>query len=181
LPLDQYERNLMEIWECNEQWPLCLFDFSFKNKNPTFTCLRVRQPFHEYSIEDYFYGAKSAPQANPLTFCDHSKLSQSDLLTERQHHMCTASSSQYKDFETHFKTRYQACDMSLLQSPFLTTFLEDDLHLNSLINAFMQCVAAPLSNETIELASADRALAFDKTTLRSHVKEQPFTDQPIIN
>ena len=176
MPLEQYERNIMKIWECNEQWPLCLFDFSFKNKNPTFTCLRVRHPLHEYCMQDYFYGAKSSPLASPLTFCDHAKLSQSDLLIERQHHMCTASSSQHKDFESHFRTRYQACDMSLLQNPFLTTFLEDDLHLNSLINAFIQCVAAPLNNETIELATADRALAFDKAMIRSQTKERLITE-----
>ena len=149
----------MKIWECDEQWPLCLYDFSFKNKNPTYTCLRVQQPLYEYCIADYFYGAKFSEQTTPLAFCDHAKLTQAELLVERQHHLCaTGAGNQHPHFQSNFKTRYQARDICLLQNPFLTAFLEDDLHLNSLAHEFKQCVAAPLNNEIIEQASADREL-----------------------
>lgn len=39
--MDLYERDLMQIFDCDPEWPLCLFDFTFKNKIPTYTCLRV--------------------------------------------------------------------------------------------------------------------------------------------
>ena len=57
--MDKYERDLMEIFNCNSEWPLCLFDFTFKNKNPTYICLRVERDLNSYLFKNYFYGQNS--------------------------------------------------------------------------------------------------------------------------
>lgn len=54
--MDAYERDLMEIFNCNTEWPICLFDFTAKNKNPTYISLRVGKELNAYKFEDYFYG-----------------------------------------------------------------------------------------------------------------------------
>ena len=53
--MDKYERDLMKIFNCNSEWPVCLFDFAFKVKNPTYLCFRVANNLDSYVKEGYFY------------------------------------------------------------------------------------------------------------------------------
>lgn len=39
--MDKFERDLMKIFNCDPEWPVCLYDFTFKTKNPTYFALRV--------------------------------------------------------------------------------------------------------------------------------------------
>lgn len=39
--LDQYENEVMKIFNCDVSWPLCLYDFTYKNKIPQFLCFRT--------------------------------------------------------------------------------------------------------------------------------------------
>jgi hypothetical protein len=55
--MDWYERDLMQIFNCNEKWPICLYDFAFKNKNPTYLCLKVEADLCSLMLEDYFFGS----------------------------------------------------------------------------------------------------------------------------
>jgi hypothetical protein len=49
----------MRCFECNPEWPLCLYDFSFKNKCPTYFVFQTAKPLDSYVIDDYFErGAK---------------------------------------------------------------------------------------------------------------------------
>ena len=57
--MDKYERDLMKIFNCNTSWQICLFDFAFKNKNPTYLCFRVANDLNTYAYENYFYGKNS--------------------------------------------------------------------------------------------------------------------------
>lgn len=52
--LDQYENEVMKIFNCDTQWPLCLYDFTYKNKIPQFLCFRTSSEA-PLIIEDYFY------------------------------------------------------------------------------------------------------------------------------
>lgn len=54
--MDLYERDLMKIFNCDTEWPICLFDFTVKNKNPTYIALRVQNNLTNYKIDGYFYG-----------------------------------------------------------------------------------------------------------------------------
>jgi len=47
----------MKIFNCNPEWPVCLFDFSFKNKSPSYVTFRVEGSLENYIFEDYYYGA----------------------------------------------------------------------------------------------------------------------------
>jgi len=54
--MEQFEKDLMKIWKCSDEWPVCLYDFAFKNKNPQYLVYRVENNLEEYAIDDYFYG-----------------------------------------------------------------------------------------------------------------------------
>lgn len=44
----------MRIFNCNyNEWPICLFDFTYKNKIPNFLCFRASND-SPIIIEDYF-------------------------------------------------------------------------------------------------------------------------------
>lgn len=54
--IEKYEQDLMKIWNCDPKWPVCLYDFSFKNKNPTYLAFRVEKDLSSYIKPGYFYG-----------------------------------------------------------------------------------------------------------------------------
>lgn len=107
-PLAQLEGNLMGVFGCDPDWPVCLFDFTHKNKNPTYLCLRVSN-LTQFCIEEYFYGPsiQTPPADTPLVI-------------ERNPHLCTEPY-----FVDNFKMLYQACDPLLLEHPCLDEFSED--------------------------------------------------------
>ena len=40
-PLDKYELEVMSIFNCNKDWPICLYDFTYKTKIPEYIALRT--------------------------------------------------------------------------------------------------------------------------------------------
>ena len=61
------ERELMAIFNCDPSWPVCLFDFSFKSKLPTFLSFRVGHDLTSFVKDDYFFGAdqRASGKAQP--------------------------------------------------------------------------------------------------------------------
>jgi hypothetical protein len=53
--MDKYERDLMRIFICSADWPMCLFDFTCKNKNPSYLVMRVAGDLTEFAFEEYFF------------------------------------------------------------------------------------------------------------------------------
>jgi hypothetical protein len=49
-----YEKQLMTVYHCNPEWPVCLYDFSFKNRVPNYFCLKVKKPLTSFIIPQYF-------------------------------------------------------------------------------------------------------------------------------
>jgi hypothetical protein len=49
-----YEKQLMTVYNCDPEWPVCLYDFSFKNRVPNYFCLKVKKPMTSYIIPEYF-------------------------------------------------------------------------------------------------------------------------------
>jgi len=35
------EEKAMKTFNCSKDWPICLFDFTYKNRIPTFFCFKV--------------------------------------------------------------------------------------------------------------------------------------------
>lgn len=53
--MDKYERDLMRIFNCSTDWPICLFDFTCKNKNPSYLVMRVAGDLTEFAFAEYFF------------------------------------------------------------------------------------------------------------------------------
>ena len=65
----------MSIFDCDKEWPVCLFDFTFKSKVPTQIVLKIARPLDECLVDGYFYG-KPEFQKTTVSFRD-------DLVIER--------------------------------------------------------------------------------------------------
>lgn len=44
----------MSIYNCNPDWPVCLYDFTFKNRNPNFFTYKVKRNLTDYMKDDYY-------------------------------------------------------------------------------------------------------------------------------
>ena len=54
-PIDAFESSLMDIYNCDPKWPVCIFDFTFKNINPKYVTFKVHGDLTQHIKEDYFY------------------------------------------------------------------------------------------------------------------------------
>jgi len=98
--MDKYERDLMSIFNCEPFWPVCLFDFTFKAKNPTYLCLRVSNTLDSYIREGYFYGVNSQLQQaedlyQPGLIIDVDSNTTDEMLIERNQHLCQCKEFPY--------------------------------------------------------------------------------------
>jgi len=55
----------MLIYNCNPDWPVCIFDFTFKNRNPNFLTFKVKRGLSDYIIPNYFQ-ATAEPQLDKV-------------------------------------------------------------------------------------------------------------------
>lgn len=58
------ETEVMRTFNCNPTWPICLYDFTYKNKSNEFQTMRCRQHLSNYVVEDYFSPQEVNPQKN---------------------------------------------------------------------------------------------------------------------
>lgn len=52
--IDHDEVSLMHHFNCKPEWPICLFDFSYGNRCPSYFCFRVGHKFNDLVVENYF-------------------------------------------------------------------------------------------------------------------------------
>jgi hypothetical protein len=52
--LDNREGELMKVYNCNPDWPICLYDFTYKNKSNEYQTMKCRKELSSYIVEDYF-------------------------------------------------------------------------------------------------------------------------------
>jgi hypothetical protein len=45
----------MEVFNCSPEWPICLFDFTVKQKCPNMFVLRMLEPLTFFIKDNYFY------------------------------------------------------------------------------------------------------------------------------
>lgn len=113
--MDKYERDLMRLFNCSADWPVCLYDFTFKNKNPSYLVMRVAGDLTEFIFEEYFFSEFdhiSLQQEDFLPYDYSSADARDDLLIERSHHFCNLVDHPF--FVSNFKTRYCASDPLLI-------------------------------------------------------------------
>ena len=53
-PSDNYIGDLMHFYKCDPSWPICVFDFTHRNRNPKFLSLRVGEPLTSLVKDNYF-------------------------------------------------------------------------------------------------------------------------------
>ncbi len=52
--MEQFEKELMNIFNCQHDWPICLFDFTYKNKIPNYFCFKAKGSLEKLVKENYF-------------------------------------------------------------------------------------------------------------------------------
>lgn len=74
----------MDLFDCDPKWPICLFDFTYKNKVPHYLCFKVGGDLRSFIKDNYFEFANSPPKRTTdkekLTFENYTE---QDLLIER--------------------------------------------------------------------------------------------------
>lgn len=40
-PTDQFESRAIQHYKCDPKWPICLYDFTFRNLYPSFFCFKA--------------------------------------------------------------------------------------------------------------------------------------------
>ena len=149
----------MNIFNCNPEWPICLYDFTFERKNPTQLTIRMGKPLQEYLVDDYFYSYDQA------TFQKHEELfddcqednftnTRDEILMERGHHLCNLK--HFPFFVENFKIRFQARDPTLFRNCYIHGTLKDDTNIPFIHADFIRQVSEPLTTELICLAKEDR-------------------------
>ena len=86
--MEKFELDIMKIFVCNPKWPICLYDFSFRNKCPTYFCFRVQNDLTEYVRDDYFFGETQPDERKVQMRNQFDTGNTSELLIERNVHLC---------------------------------------------------------------------------------------------
>lgn len=139
--LDQFESDVMQIFNCNTDWPICLFDFTFKNRIPNFITLKIEN-YPPRIIDDYFaLGAHHhGPPLNILkedefTFaCENTD----NLLMEKNRHYCCI----HKAFIGNFKALYEKCDKRLFENLNLNFNICNDIESEENLMRFLEEISS---------------------------------------
>lgn len=102
--MDMIERDLMQIFKCDPSWPICLYDFSYKNKCPSYFCYRVEHNLNEYIIPNYFDRIRR--HDGPTTWMAMTGIGIDELVIERNDHLCCS----HRHFVKFFMKRFIAND-----------------------------------------------------------------------
>ena len=64
-PIEAMVEKLPGLYKCNPDWPICLFDFSFRNLNPKFVAFRVKADLNSFILPNYFSRQKLCDPMQP--------------------------------------------------------------------------------------------------------------------
>lgn len=76
----------MKTFNCDPDWPICLFDFTYKNKSNEFQAMRCKHNLKNYVVEDYFdffNGIDQSKKKESLLILD-----ETDVIREQNTHLC---------------------------------------------------------------------------------------------
>lgn len=120
--MDQFEKDLMQIFTCNPEWPICLFDFTFKNKVPNFFNFRIKKCLNKCIIDNYFTDESLNIWKNRPSLKNSGESTADELIIERHNHICTYSHSFISNFKHLFNTSHDL----LFKSKFLNFHINDE-------------------------------------------------------
>lgn len=52
--IEDFEKEVMQMFNCDSDWPICLFDFTYKNRIPNYLCFKTQSNFSNLFQENYF-------------------------------------------------------------------------------------------------------------------------------
>lgn len=98
-PLDKYEIEVMKIFNCDHNsWPICLYDYTYKNRIPQYLCFKSSQYPIEL-IENYMDNPNKGGYVEDCKYEDNDR---EGILMERGIHYCNMDSK----FSMNFKLLY---------------------------------------------------------------------------
>ena len=53
--MDVRESDFMKIFNCNPEWPICMYDFTYKNKTNQQQTMRSRNLLSNFIVHNHFY------------------------------------------------------------------------------------------------------------------------------
>jgi len=146
-----YEKQLMTVYNCKPEWPVCLYDFSFKNRVPNFFVLKVAKSLNDYVDWNYFApGHRKEILRHDVYFRTDSTgkrtVNDDELLIERHYHLCASN----EHFVPNFKKRYEIMDPLLLDNKNMIFAIDNELDINDKIQCFIKDVSQKISSGTEE-------------------------------
>lgn len=103
--MEDIQKDLINKFDCNPDWPICMFDFTYKNKVPNHFCFKVEANLSIY-IQDNYFDSANPPSDKKLYRLRENAENRSlqDMLIERNHHLCNLNPD--VDFVRNFKTMF---------------------------------------------------------------------------
>jgi len=102
-----FEDEIVDNFECNPEWPICLYDFTYKNRCGDALAYQVQEM--PELMEDYFERIdEPKPLYSPTT--EYSK-----LRIERNRHICGD-----KEFVSNFKKLFKTENLDFFESEYLS-------------------------------------------------------------
>jgi hypothetical protein len=74
--------DLIKAFNCEEIWPICLFDFTFKNRNVEYQIMRSKYNLKKFIVHDYFFAKENFNNKRDF------QNDESDVLIEKNTHIC---------------------------------------------------------------------------------------------
>lgn len=99
--MDNFEEEVVNAHDCNPDWPICLYDFLYKDKTTSHFAYRSEKID---IVDDYFgdgTGEQVQAQTNSELSFQHANTSYEDLLIERNAHICG-----FDNLESKFKALF---------------------------------------------------------------------------
>ena len=128
----EIEKNLMAIYKCKPEFPICIYDFTFKNRNPNQFVFKVKNNLKGYLNMDYIKVAEvpneeeKEPTITKQTFVHVKKPinkgEDTELMVVRNIHLC----QEHPQFEENFANRYRLSDPDLLTNKCFHFLIDED-------------------------------------------------------
>ncbi|CDW83411.1 gtpase-activating protein [Stylonychia lemnae] len=107
--VEQFNNKLFNYFHCDPKWPVCLYDYTYKNKIPNYLCFKIASELTQFIKTDYFYPNQNenldSDQILQKILNEELKLKElkDQILIERNEHMCTNQYDSHQEFEMKFK------------------------------------------------------------------------------
>ena len=101
----------MKVFNCDPSWPICLFDFTFRNRSEDYLALRSKQSLSKYILDDYIGKSEDMGRIQLMNLRNLQE-EESEVIRARNKHICC----DIRNFVRHFKILFIKGDDFLLKN-----------------------------------------------------------------